>query len=102
MAAFAVISGPEFETWKAASVPPTYDAYREMLAGANAAGQYDFPGATRHYLRAAAFDSSFSGAQTAAALWLALQRRCDAVDSLAPGLEARASLLPPIDAAQLN
>jgi tetratricopeptide (TPR) repeat protein len=102
MAAFAVISGPEFEPWTAASVPPTYDAYREMLAGAAAAGEYDFGGAVEHYRRAAALDSNFSGAQSAAALWLAYGRRCATVDSIASRLEQRERLLPPIDQAQVH
>ena len=34
MAGFATLVGADFESWTTASVPPTYEAYREMLEGA--------------------------------------------------------------------
>jgi TolB-like protein/tetratricopeptide (TPR) repeat protein len=102
MAGFATVAGPGFETWTAASVPPTYDAYQEMLAGGAATWQHDFAGAAMHYRRAAALDSSFTGAQTAAALVLQFRGDCRAVDSIARRLEPRENLLPPADRGQLD
>ena len=32
MAGLSMVLGSEFDTWQAASLPPTYEAYQEMLA----------------------------------------------------------------------
>src|SRR6185295_5142333 len=50
MAGFAVVLGSQFDSWKAASLPPTYDAYQEMLAGGQT--EFDFAAATEHFRRA--------------------------------------------------
>jgi hypothetical protein len=100
MAGFAVVLGSEFDTWKSASLPPTYEAYQEMLAGGQTG--FDFAAAVEHYRRAAALDSNFTGAQTAAALMLWLGTDCAAVDSIARRLESKRKLLPPVDRGQLD
>jgi serine/threonine-protein kinase len=100
MAGFAVTLGPEFETWAAASLPPTYEAYQEMLAARETG--FDWDEAVKHYRQAAALDTGFTGAQTSAAVVFWLERRCDAVDSIARRLEPRKRLLPPVDRGQLD
>jgi tetratricopeptide (TPR) repeat protein/TolB-like protein len=100
MAGFAVVLGSEFDSWKAASLPPTYEAYEEMLAGGRSG--FDFDLAVGHFRRAAALDTGFTGAQTAAAVSLWLGTRCREVDSIARHLEPRADRLPPVDRAQLE
>src|SRR5207249_6960809 len=102
MAGYAVAFQSTFEDWKAASVPPTYEAYQEMLAGADALKGFDFSAAAEHYRRAAALDTSFTGAQTSAAVMLWLDDDCAAVDSIARRLDPRESLLPPVDRGQLD
>jgi tetratricopeptide (TPR) repeat protein len=100
MAGFAVVLGSEFDTWKAASLPPTYEAYQEMLAGGRS--EFDFAAAAEHYLRAASLDTNFTGARSAAAVALWLSGRCSAVDTIARQLEAREEPLPPVDHGQLR
>jgi serine/threonine protein kinase/tetratricopeptide (TPR) repeat protein len=100
MAGFAVVLGSEFDTWKAASLPPTYDAYQQMLAGAGS--EFDFAAAAEHYRRAAALDTGFTGARTAAAVALWLKGDCQAVDSIAKGLDTSPGRLPPLDRGQLE
>jgi tetratricopeptide (TPR) repeat protein/TolB-like protein len=100
MAGFAVVLGSEFDSWRAASLPPTYDAYQEMLAATQT--EFDFPAAVAHYRRAAALDTTFTGAQTAGAVALWLAGDCAAVDSVARRLQAREQLRPPVDRGQLR
>jgi tetratricopeptide (TPR) repeat protein/TolB-like protein len=100
MAGFAVVFGSEFDTWKAASLPPTYEAYQEMLAAGQT--EFDFATAAEHYRRAAALDPSFTGAATSAAVALWLGRDCRAVDSIARHLEPQRRQLPPVDRGQLE
>jgi Protein kinase domain len=100
MAGFAVVLGSEFDTWKTASLPPTYGAYQEMLAGSQTG--FDFAAAIQHYRRAAALDTSFTGAPTAAAVMLWLENDCVAVDSIARRLQPKLELLPPVDRGQLD
>jgi TolB-like protein len=102
MAGFATLVGANFESWATASVPPTYEAYREMLEGHEEALDFGWEQAAAHYQRAATLDSSYTGAYTARALVLSLDRKCEAVDSIARGLADRADLLPPIDRGQLD
>ena len=102
MAGFATLVGANFESWTAASVPPTYEAYREMLEGDAARLSFGWKEAAAHYQRAATLDSSYSGAHTARALVLSLDRNCEAVDSIARGLAGRTVLLPLIDRGQLD
>jgi hypothetical protein len=100
MAGLSVVLGTEFDSWRAGSLPPTYEAYQEMLAGRRSG--FDFAGAARHYARAAALDTTFTGAQTAGAVahWLAYN--CVAVDSIAHRLEPKRHLLPVADRGQLD
>jgi tetratricopeptide (TPR) repeat protein len=100
MAGFSVVVGSQFDTWKAASLPPTYEAYQEMLAGGSQG--FDFAAAAEHYRRAAALDTNFTGAQTAAAVALSLTGDCAAVDSIARRVDARQAPLPPVDRGQLR
>jgi tetratricopeptide (TPR) repeat protein len=100
MAGFATVFGSDFDSWKAASLPPTYDAYQEMLAAGQT--EFDFAAAVEHYRRAAALDTSFTGAQTSAAVSLSLEDDCSAVDSIGRLLAPKESQLPPVDRAQLR
>ena len=100
MAGFATVFGSEFDSWKAASLPPTYDAYQEMLAAGET--EFDFPAALEHYRRAAALDTSFTGAQTSAAVALYLEDDCGAVDSIGRRMAPKERQLPPVDRAQLR
>ncbi len=102
MAGFATLVGADFESWTAASVPPSYEAYREMLKGDTAKLAFGWEEAAAHYQRAAALDSSYTGAYTARALVLSFDRKCEAVDSIAHGLADWVDLLPPIDRGQLE
>jgi len=100
MAGFAVVLGPDFDAWKTASLPPTYEAYQEMLAARHTG--FDFHAAAEHYRRAAALDTSFTGALTSRAVVEWLQGACPSVDSIARRLEPRKRLLPPTDRGQLD
>ena len=100
MAGFAIVFGSDFDTWKAASLPPTYDAYQEMLAAGET--EFNFAAAVEHYRRAAALDTNFTGAQTSAAVALSLEDDCSAVDSIGRRLAAKERQLPPVDRAQLR
>jgi hypothetical protein len=102
MAGFAVIFGRRFEAWKTASIPPTFDAYREMLAGGEDAWQFDFNGALDHYRRASALDPSYTGAQIAAALILSQRGECREADSLGQQFSRTTVPLPPADRATLD
>ena len=102
MAGFAVAVSPEFDPWREGSVPPTYDAYRETLAAADASWTLDFSGAAEHYRRAASLDTTYTAALADAAVALALDGNCTAVDSLARRLQARSSPLPPAERSQVE
>jgi tetratricopeptide (TPR) repeat protein len=102
MAGFAVLFGPGFESWQAQSVPPTYDAYQEMLAGEAAAWSFDFDIAFEHYQRATALDPSYVGARVSAAVVSSEADRCADVDSLARALKSVASPLSPAEQGQLD
>ncbi|HEU4523395.1 MAG TPA: serine/threonine-protein kinase, partial [Gemmatimonadales bacterium] len=100
MAGLSMVLGSEFDTWQAASLPPSYEAYQEMLAAKRSG--FEFADAAEHLGRAAAIDSSFTGAQTARAVMLWLSNQCDAVDSIVRRLEPKRHLLPPADLGQLD
>ena len=73
-----------------------------MLAGGAAAWQHGFGDAAVHYRRAAALDSSYTGAPTAAAVALSFHGDCGAVDSIARQLEPHVDRLPPLDRGELD
>jgi tetratricopeptide (TPR) repeat protein len=102
MAGLAMVLGSEFDTWQAASLPPTYEAYQEMLAAQRSGRGFEFADAADHYARAAALDTTFTGAQTARAVMLWLSNQCDAVDSIVSRLEPKRHLLPAADLGQLD
>ena len=87
MGAFAAFLSAGFEPWQAASVPPTYEAYQEVIAGGAAAWGFDPVVAAGHFRRAVALDSSYVGAKTALAFALEEVGDCRGVDSIARLLE---------------
>ncbi|MFL5494966.1 MAG: protein kinase domain-containing protein [Gemmatimonadales bacterium] len=103
MAAFgALFQTPGFEPWEAQSIPPTYEAYREFLAGYEAGWEFDSDRAVRHFRRAAALDSTYVGAKTALALELEENHDCAAADSIATLLGPIRDRLPPVDRGNLD
>jgi tRNA A-37 threonylcarbamoyl transferase component Bud32/tetratricopeptide (TPR) repeat protein len=100
MAGLSMVLGSEFDTWQAASLPPTYEAYQEMLAAKRTG--FEFAEAAEHLARAAALDTTFTGAQTARAVMLWLSNNCEAVDSIVRRLEPKRHLLPAADLSQLD
>ncbi len=98
MGAFAaVFQAPRFETWQAQSIPPTYDAYREVLAGSEAAWSFDYETAIRHYRRAVALDSTYTGAKAGLAMALGEHGDCVEADSIARTFEPVRDRLAPAD-----
>jgi tetratricopeptide (TPR) repeat protein len=102
MASFATVFGPGFEAWQSQSIPPTYEAYQEVLAGEEASWQLYFPGAVEHYRRAAAIDSTYTGAKARMVLAAALGNDCRTADSVARRLDGIRSRLPALDRGQLE
>jgi tetratricopeptide (TPR) repeat protein len=103
MAGFGVMfKSPGFEPWEAQSIPPTYEAYTESLAGSEAAWHYDFVGAARHFRRAAALDSTYPGAKAALAVALEQSGDCAGADSIGRLLEPIVDRLPPVDRGNLD
>jgi TolB-like protein len=102
MAGFAATIGPGFEAWQAQSIPPTFDAYREMLAGQEETWRFEWPEAIKHFRRASEMDSSYMGARTSMLLAAALGLQCRLVDSLAQHLDPIKAQLAAIDRGQLE
>ncbi len=102
MAGLGTIFGPGFETWEARSVPPTYEAYRDMLAGTDALWEFEYDRAADLFRRAGAQDAGYSGARVALAYALSQIGGCGEVDSLAQTLRALRDPLPPLDQGQLD
>jgi hypothetical protein len=102
MAGLAVAVSPAFTPWQDPSIPPTYDAYREMLAADEAGWTFDFGAAAEHLGRAAALDTSYVGARTGRVVALALAGACDEVDKLEHGFGAQRTSLSPLQRAQLE
>jgi tetratricopeptide (TPR) repeat protein len=102
MAGFATVAGSGFAPYTEASVPPTYEAYQEMLAGGTAGWEFDFDQAVAHVRRAAALDSNYTGAKTLLAMLLAEDGQCGEADSLQRVLNPGRFRLPPVDLAQLE
>jgi TolB-like protein len=101
MAGLAVAVSRDFGPWQDPSVPPSYDAYLEVLAAEQAGWTFDFDDAARHLTAAARLDSSYVGARTALAEALALAERCGEADSVVGGFEGRQAALSPLQRAQL-
>jgi tetratricopeptide (TPR) repeat protein len=101
MAGLAAAASPEFDPWREGSAPPTYDAYRETLVAADAGWTFDFGRAAEHYLRAASLDTTYTAALADAVVMLALDRNCEAVDSLAGRLRSRSRPLPTAERSQV-
>ena len=102
MAGFATLFGPGFEAWQAESLPPTYEAYKEVLAGDQASGAFDYPTAMRHYRLAIAMDSNYVGAKTRLLLSAALHATCATSDSVARQLADKRMRLAPVDRGRLD
>jgi tetratricopeptide (TPR) repeat protein/TolB-like protein len=101
MAGFAVVLRPAFEGWSAASVPPTYEAYQEMLAAGDDLWVFKNDVAIEHLRRAIARDPSYVGAKASLAYALAGMGSCGEVDSVARVLARTAEPLPPADRGRL-
>jgi len=102
MAGLAVAVSPGFVSWEDPSVPPTFDAYREMLAADEATWTFDFGVAADHLQRAAELDTSYVGARTTRAVALALAGECAEVSELEHGFDGRLTSLAPVQRAQLD
>ena len=102
MAGFAAVFGRDFAEWEAQSLPPTYEAYQEALAGEEAGWGFDFDGAIRHFERAIALDSTYVGAKANLAMVLAEGGRCATADSVVRHLDPLRTGLPPIDRGRLE
>lgn len=97
MAGFAVVSQPAFGDWQASSVPPTYQAYQEMLVAGDDLWLFKPDEAIVHLRRAIAEDSGYSGAKASLVYALGELNDCHAVDSLAAILRGRTEPLPPAE-----
>jgi tetratricopeptide (TPR) repeat protein len=102
MAGLAVAVSPAFSPWEDPGVPPTYDAYREMLAADEAGWTFDFDVAAEHLRRAAELDSTYIGAQTSQAVALALKGDCTGAAQVIHRFEPRLTTLSPLQRAQLE
>ena len=102
MAGLAVAVNPAFVPWQDPSVPPTYDAYREMLAADEAGWTFDFGAAAEHLRRAAALDTTYVGARTTLVVALALAGGCDEVATLEHGFDGQRTTLSALQRAQLD
>jgi len=102
MGNFAALRGPGFQQWEAASLPPSFEAYEEILTGDNAIGQNDYEHAKEHYLRASAMDSSYAGAPAMAAIAASIVHECSIVDSIANNLAPRFASLSVLDQGRIE
>jgi protein kinase-like protein len=102
MAGLAVAVNPSFVPWQDPSVPPTYDAYREMLAADEAGWTFDFAAAAEHLRRAVALDTTYVGARTTLGVALALAGECGEVATVRRAFDGRLTSLSPVQRAQLD
>jgi len=102
MAGLAVAVSPAFVPWQDPSVPPTYDAYREMLAADEAGWTFDFNTAAEHLRRAATLDTTYVGARTTLLVALALAGGCDEVATVEHGLDQQLTSLSALQRAQVD
>jgi hypothetical protein len=103
IAALATSLNPRLRDWAAkASQPPSYDAYRAYIEGVEAFFRNDFREASRHYLSAAALDTSF----TFPLLWAATAHMNLSEYATADSIVRRVNLvrerLAPVDRAYLD
>jgi TolB-like protein len=101
MGGFATVFQSGFDDWKAASVPPSYDAYQEMLIAGDDMWVFKDDLAAEHLHRAIAKDPSYTGAKVQLAHALASMGLCAEADSVAHSLDTVAGQLPPVDRATL-
>jgi serine/threonine protein kinase len=101
MAGFATVFGPGFEDWKAASVPPSYEAYQEMLVAGDDMWVFKADLAAEHLHRAIAHDPSYTGAKVQLVQALATLALCGEADSVARSVASSAQL-PPAERAVLS
>lgn len=80
------------------SQPPSFEAYREIVDGREAANRFDYTTAVTHYLRAAAMDSAYMFPLVAAAESYHRLGECGVVDSLGALLRTRRDRLTPYEA----
>jgi hypothetical protein len=97
MGGFATVFGSEFEDWKAGSIPPSYDAYQEMITAGDDLWVFRSDLAAEHLHRAIARDPDYSGAKAQLAHALADMGLCEEVDSVARSLEPEIGGLAPAD-----
>jgi TolB-like protein len=97
MAAFAVVFQSAFGEWQAASVPPDYDAYQQLLAANDDLWVFDNERAHERLHRAISRDSAYTTAKALLAYTLAEMGRCRDVDSVARSLAQSPGPLPPAD-----
>jgi tetratricopeptide (TPR) repeat protein len=102
MGNFAAMFGPGFEAWESANLPPSFDAYQEILAGDASVGQNDYSKALEHYRRAAELDSSYISAKALAALAASIEGNCLVTDSIASALEKRRSAISQLDRGRID
>ena len=93
----AALVDPRLASWvRVASRPPTYDAYREFVAGQSIWG-IDHRQALSHFVRAADLDSTFYAARVEAAILHRLLGECDRTVSVARELDTVRDRLPPYE-----
>jgi len=93
----AALVDPRLASWvRVASRPPTYDAYREFVAGQSVWG-IDHRQALIHFLRAADLDSTFYAARVEAAILHRLLGECERTVSVARELDTVRDRLPPYE-----
>jgi TolB-like protein len=97
MAGFAVVFQPAFEDWQAASVPPDYDAYQQLLAATDDLWVFDTDRALERLHRAISRDSGYTTAKAMLTYTLAEMDHCREVDSVASSLAQSPGPLPPAD-----
>ena len=93
----ASVVDPRLASWvRVASKPPTYDAYREFVAGQSVWGS-DHRQALVHFLRAAELDSTFYAARVEAATLHRLLGECARTEAIARELGAVRERLAPYE-----
>jgi hypothetical protein len=97
MVGFAALFGPAFEPWEAQGLPPSYEAYQELLAGSDALWKFDYDEAATRFRRAVALDSTYFAAEALLAEVLALANRCAESDSVARRVVMHTERLTPLD-----
>ncbi len=94
----ATLFDPKLTEWASvATQPPSLDAYRELLAGVEAADRLDARDALRHFYRAAAQDPTYSLPLVRAATVHRRLRECGATDSIARALAPSRDRLPRLE-----